>query len=457
MPANTELLKEIELIEDGLTHMGNALRLQKGYQKWLKYNPINGQWYIFKDVVWKPDGMSAFFQHLRANNMLLHSLAEELEDKKLRDKIIAWCKSSENYSNISSTEKISQLLPGFKQVDKWDNKEYLFAVENGVIDLKTGELKSGKPEDLITLQSPIIYDKEAECPLWEKFMFEAFDEDLDVIHYIQKALGYSLTGSNKEQIIFIGYGTGSNGKSTMLRILLKILGDYGHTAARQTFQLNRFNDQTNDIAQLPGKRFVSWSETRMSSSLDEEKLKAMTGGENQRARFLNHEFFEFAPILKLWMFFNHKPTARDDSQGFWRRIRVIPFNHVFDGSDKDIDVKLSKELPGILNWLIEGCLMWQQEGLEPLPEVIQEASATYQEESDPLSQWIFSCITIDDQKSERAADLYKSYYNWANGEGFSDKEILTQNMFGRRLTTKFKKVRDTGGLFYIGLSIISAL
>lgn len=454
MSENTELVKELTILGDGLTHQGNALRLQRAYKNYLKFNPINGIWYTFNDIVWHGEGISAFFHYFRANNMLLRTMAEELEDKKLATKVIAWCKASESYSNISSTEKIAELLPQFRQIDKWDTKAYLFAVQNGVINLQTGEIEAGNPNDFITMQSPVIYNKTATCPLWEKFIYEAFDEDLDVIHYVQKALGYSITGNNKEQIIFVGYGTGSNGKSTMLRILLQILGDYGHTAPRSTFQTNRFNDQTNDIAQLPGKRFVSWSETRMSTSLDEEKLKAMTGGENQRARFLHHEFFEFQPILKLWMFFNHKPIARDDSQGFWRRIRVIPFNHVFDGKDKDIDVKLSAELPGILNWLIEGCIMWQHEGLNEIPEIIQEASNQYQEESDPLNTWMLECITVNEQGSERSSDLYKSYYEWAIREKLDKWEKLSLQAFGKRLTTKFEKRRVETGWFYIGLSLV---
>lgn len=454
MPENIELVKEMAILEDGLTHLGNAVRLQRGYKNYLKFNPINGAWYIFNDIAWHGEGMTAFFQCLKTNNMLLRQMAEELEDKKLSTKIIAWCKASENYTNISSSEKIARLLPQFRQINGWDTKENLFAVQNGVINLTSGELEGGNPDDFITLQSPIIYNKKATCPLWEKFIFEAFDSDLDVCHYVQKALGYSITGSNKEQIIFIGYGTGSNGKSTMLRILLKILGDYGHTAPRSTFQSNKFNDQTNDIAQLPGKRFVSWSETRMSSSLDEEKLKAMTGGENQRARFLNHEFFEFQPVLKLWMFFNHKPTARDDSLGFWRRIRVIPFNHVFDGTDKNIDVKLSAELPGILNWLIEGCLMWQNEGLSEIPEIIKEASNQYQEESDPLTSWMMEYVNIVEGGSERASDLYKSYEDWAIKEKLDKWEKLSVTQFGKRLITKFEKRRVETGWFYIGLSLL---
>lgn len=452
-----QVMTELDILEYRLTHVGNAHRFAKMYKDQIKYYPLNDKWYIWNDVVWKIDTTNKINTMLETQNTMFGYQADSLENKKITEKIKKWVSSCESNSNMLATLTRAKTIQSHVIVDGWDNSPYLFACQNGVVNLKTGELEKGNPDDLITLQSPLIYDKKAECPLWEKFMYEAFDEDLEVIHYVKKALGYSMTGNNKEQVVFIGHGTGSNGKSTMLRILLKILGDYGHTAPRQTFQLNHFNDQTNDIAQFPGKRFVSWSETKVNSYLDEEKIKAMTGGENQRARFLNHEFFEFQPILKLWMFFNHKPTARDDSQGFWRRMRVIPFNHIFDGRDKEIDVKLSKELPGILNWLIEGCIMWQNEGLEPLPDVIKEATGEYQIESDPLNQWLLSCISVDDQKSEKASELYKSYWNWAKGEGFSDKEILTNTMFGKRMTTKFKKIKSMEGAFYIGLSLLKTL
>lgn len=453
----SQLEAESLLSEIGeLTHLGNALRLAKTHGQVLRYLPFYGKagrWMVWNETSWTPDATGEIFRLIAKQNELLKNYAFGVEDKATAKMLTAWAKSCESDNNMRATEHTARSIHPFATTEDWDNKPYLFAVKNGVIDLKTGDLKPPDPADFLTMHSPIIYTKKAEYPLWGKFMFEAFDEDLEVIHYVQKALGYSMTGNNKEQIVFIGYGTGSNGKSTMLRILLKILGDYGHTAARQTFQLNRFNDQTNDIAQLPGKRFVSWSETKVNASLDEEKIKAMTGGENQRARFLNNEFFEFQPILKLWMFFNHKPTARDDSQGFWRRMRVVPFNHVFDGTDKDIDVKLSKELPGILNWLIEGCIMWQHEGLTPLPTMIQEASATYQEESDPLSLWMTTCVTIGDQRSIKASELYKSYFSWARAEGYSDREVLTNTMFGKRISTKFKKIKAEQGLFYIGLDL----
>lgn len=442
------------IIDDGLTHYGNALRFQRAYKNQFKYNPIYGKWYKWNGVVWSNDVNGDVMRNFHTQNMLLSMMGESCEDKNLNKKIQSWCKASESYNNLSSSEKIAKHLPDLAQPFGWDDKSYLFAVNNGVIDLRTGELVSPNPEDLLTLQSFIDYDKSAQCPLWEKFIYECFDEDLDVIHYMQKALGYSMTGNNKEQIVFIGYGTGSNGKSTMLRILHKILGNYAHTAARTTFQATRFNDQTSDIAQLVSKRFVSWSETRMSSSLDEEKIKAMTGGENQRARLLYQDFFEFSPIFKLWMFFNHKPIARDDSQGFWRRIRVIPFNHVFDGNDKDIDVKLSKELPGILNWLIEGFLMWQEEGLVNIPRAIQDATNEYQQESDPLNLWLMEYINLDDQKSEQSSALYKSYCKWAVENSFSEREKLSQTMFGLRMKAKFKRVPSHGKMYYIGLELL---
>lgn len=442
------------LIEDGLTHYGNALRFQRTHKNKFKFNPVYGKWYRWNGVVWTSDVDGEVMRSFHTQNLLLSDMAEACKDKKLKIKIQQWCKSSDSYNNLSSSERIARHMSDLSFSKGWDKKPFLFAANNGVINLKTGELQKPDQNDLLTLQSQVDYDKSAQCPLWEKFISEAFNEDKDVMHYVHKSLGYSLTGNNKEQIIFIGYGTGSNGKSTLLRIIHKILGDYAHTAARTTFQANKFNEQTNDIAQLVSKRFVCWSETRMSSSLDEEKIKAMTGGENQRARMLYQDFFEFQPIFKLWMFFNHKPIARDDSQGFWRRIRIIPFNHVFDGTDKDIDVKLSQELPGILNWLIKGCLMWQKEGLSDIPQAIQEATGEYQQESDPIAQWLMEDMSISDQKSEKASDLYRSYFNWAKREGLSDREILTSTMFGKRLTTKFKKIKTQEGIFYIGLEIL---
>ena len=452
-----QVITELDILEYRLTHIGNAHRFIKNFKDRIKYSPHNDKWYIWNGIVWEQDNSGKIDTLLEEQNTMFGYQAEALENKKITEKIKKWVSSCESNNNMKATLERAKKIQSVVVTSGWDEKPYLFACQNGVINLKTGELEKGNPSDLLTLQSPVSYNPKSECPLWSKFIDEAFDGDIELIQYVQKALGYSLTGNNKEQVIFIGYGTGSNGKSTMLRILLEILGNYGHTAARTTFQANKYTDSTNDIAQLVGKRFVSWSETKMSSSLDEEKLKAMTGGENQRARFLFQDFFEFKPILKLWMFFNHKPIARDDSQGFWRRIKIIPFNHTFDGKDKDIDIKLKTELTGILTWLVEGCQMWQEEGLLKIPGIIQEATGQYQEESDPIIQWVRDCCIENTQLSTKASELYQSYKIWAKNEGMSEREILSMQMFGRRLGTKFTKIHTREGWFYIGLGLQTEL
>jgi len=191
--------------------------------------------------------------------------------------------------------------------------------------------------------------------------------------------------------------------------------------------------------------------------LDEQRLKAWTGGDRVSARFLNKEFFEFEPTVKPWLFVNHKPKVEDDSLGFWRRVRLIPFNRKFMGrnDDKNLPEKLIKESPGILNWLIKGCLKWQQEGLNPTPNIVNEATKTYQAENDDLYDFLVDEYNEKEGVEIRATEFYKKYTDWVENQGFNQKDILSRTAFGRRMSDKFDKVKKRDGMYYSGVGLDS--
>jgi putative DNA primase/helicase len=246
------------------------------------------------------------------------------------------------------------------------------------------------------MHTDLIFDPRAGCPQWLKFLNDIFGGENDLIGYVYRAVGYCLTGDTTEQVAFLCYGSGANGKSTFLDVLRYVLGDYAYNLPFSTFELKARSSIPNDVAALPRRRFVTALETNESAPLNEARLKLLTGCDPVSARLLYREFFTFIPTAKFWLATNHKPEVVDDSPGFWRRIRLIPFLQQFvgDSADKDLLCKLKAEASGILRWALEGCLAWQREGL-CLPNVVQAASQAYREENDHIGEFLDERCTLD--------------------------------------------------------------
>jgi len=300
------------------------------------------------------------------------------------------------------------------------------------------------------MQASVTYDSNALCPRWEQFLDEIFQGDKELIRYVQKALGYSITGSVKSQAAFFCYGNGANGKSVMFKTISNILGDYSYDAPASLFRKNLQANNSNDEAATEFKRFLVSSETLTTTRINEQRLKAWTGGDNVTARYLYQENFTFKPTAKPWMFINHLPGVDDNSFGFWRRIKLLSFNRIFKPEEQDENLvsKLEKESSGILNWLIEGCLLWQKEGLNPTPEVVELATKTYQSENDVLSDFIVSECEETEGVLTQSTVLYKNYVSWAEGAKLKERDMLSNTLFGRMMTEKHNKVKRNGGLIH---------
>jgi putative DNA primase/helicase len=287
-------------------------------------------------------------------------------------------------------------------------------VNNGVIDLRTGKLRAGQTSDRITLHANVDFDPLAKCNLWLKFLDDIFRSNSELIALIQRGLGYSLTGDTREQCAFLCWGHGSNGKSTFLEVLRRVFGSYAHNLPFSAFELNARASIPNDMASLVGKRFVTAIETSESVRLNEARIKALTGEDSITARFLHKEFFTFRPIGKVWLAFNHKPSVEDDSHGFWRRVRLIPFLASFKGDsiDDQLVSKLSSEGQGILAWGVRGCQAWRIQGLG-LPASVREATEAYRVESDPLRDFIADCCVLNEDAQIEVRLLWLCYCDWA--------------------------------------------
>ncbi len=439
-----------------LTDAGNAEYFTALYADKLRYDHRRARWLEWHKHYWREDNDGQVMRLALKANRDRYRDTISIEDLKERQRVAKWVIGSEQRARLESTIAIAKnLLPIADSGERWDTDPWSFCTANGVLELKTGHLSPGKPEDMITLRSPVVYDDEAKAPRWLQFLDEIFSGDTDLIEWLHRYLGYCLTGDTREQTVAIPYGKGANGKTKLLSILRHVMGDYAYDAPFSTFELTQRAAIPNDLAALVGKRLVTSSETNEGTRLNEARIKALSGQDSITARFLHAEFFTFEPVAKFFLAVNHRPRVQDDSYGFWRRVRLIPFNREFKGEadDKLLLDKLIAESSGILNWLIEGCLKWQQHGLEPTPDCVLRATEEYQTDSDPLSQFILDECAFTAQARVKASDLYKAYLKWCDDQGMRERERMTNNAFGRRMGQQFKKVHDRDGTFYQGVGL----
>jgi len=370
---------------------------------------------------------------------------------------IDWGLKSKNRPQIENAVKICRTLePIYDSGDDWDLDDYILGVNNGLLDLKTGVLRDNTPSDKVTMHLRHDYDPTAPCPRWEQFMLEIFDGDLELIRTVKEALGYTLTGSTAEQCWYLLYGKGANGKSTFLETVRYVMGSYGKDVKFTAFEKKARSQIPHDIADMVGKRLVTSSETSEGNQLNEERIKMLTGDGAVTACHKYGEDFTFRPHLKIWLAVNHLPLVKDTSMGFWRRMRPIPFTKSFLGSAADLglEAKLKAEAPGILRWMVEGALATINARLFVAPAVLKLCDE-YQGESDPLTDFLAEKCTQQKGLEIDATPAYQAYNEWSVRLGLSPREKLTCTAFGRRMTERFTKVKDSKShrMVYLGVGL----
>lgn len=323
-----------------------------------------------------------------------------------------------------------------------DQNPWLLNCQNGTIDLRTGKLKPHESKDYITRICAAAYNPDCAIPLWTQLMEKITGGDKEYIRYIQKALGYALTGDISEQAIFILYGTGSNGKSTMLNIFAALLNGYAQSTSSDTFMQKKNESVNNDIARLKGARFVSAIEMEEGKRMAESLIKSMTGGDKLVTRFLYGEFFEYVPQFKVFLAVNHKPDIRDTTNSIWRRIKIMEFNNTFTEQERDKNFPtkiMAKELPGILAWAVQGCLDWQQNGINA-PDIVEAATRAYKEEMDSFSHFFNECCVVREGARVSNKMLRAKYDEWCAENG---ERGLTQRPFSRKLRERGYDTRNS--------------
>ena len=337
-----------------------------------------------------------------------------------------------------------------------DKGHFLLNAANGTVDLTSGNLRPHERRDLLTHDVEIPFDSATAAPNWLVFLNSTFAGDTELIAFVQRAVGYSLTGDVREQVLLICHGVGSNGKSVFLNILRKLLGNLAWQAAPDLLMADKQRRHPTEQADLFGKRLVVCQETGEGRRFNETLVKQLTGGDGITARRMHEDFWQFNPTHKLWLSTNHKPEIRGTDHAIWRRIRLIPFNVKFtdDGparKDPEMEAKLTAELPGILAWAIKGCLYWQRQGLKP-PAAVADATAGYQAEMDVLAAWLAECCIVGKRYEAKAADLYASYCAWCEQGG---ERPETQRKWGMRLTERgFIREQRRAAHYWIGIGVV---
>ena len=318
--------------------------------------------------------------------------------------------------------------------DVLDSDTMLFNASNGTVNLRTGQLQPHRQMDLLTKMSPVVFDPNAKAPVWEQFLFRALSGNVELVDFLQRAVGYALTGSVQEHVLFFCYGNGANGKSTFLGTLHSLLGEYAAPAPRgMLFRSKGTERHPTELATLHGLRFVTCSEIEEGQAFDEALVKDLTGGDRISARRMNEDFWSFAPTHKLFLAGNHRPVVRGDDEGIWRRMRLIPFTVTIPESERDamLPEKLRAELPGILAWAVRGCVAWNAGGLQA-PGTVKSATAQYRDENDVLGQFFRERVRIEERATVPRAFLRESYEFWC-------REIGAEPVGPRRLASRLRE------------------
>ncbi len=445
-------------VNNNLTDTGNAELIIALHGDKIRYDHRRSRWLVWNGNIWQPDGTGQIYRFAIESARERYHRASIIQDLAERGNSSKWAIGSENRNRIEAAVSITQnLLPVADSGENWDQDRWLLGCANGVIDLQTGDLKPGKQSDRITMSTGIAFDPNAQCPRWEQFLAEIFNGDKTLIDWMWRFLGYGITGDTREQIIVIGYGTGANGKGKFNHALRQSMGDYAHDAPFSTFEMSRASGIPNDLAALERRRFVTSSETNDGTRLNEARIKAISGEDRISARYLHQEFFAFQPACKICLFVNHKPRVEDDSFGFWRRVRLVPFTRQFTGTndDKQLGKKLDAEAPGILAWLVRGCLEWQKRGLGDIPKSITAATQEYKTESDPLGLFITEICVETPAAVTKSSELYKEYVKWAASLNLRERERLSLTAFGRRMKDKYEKLVQRDATYYRGIGLKS--
>jgi putative DNA primase/helicase len=432
------------------TQMGNAERLVARFGHQIRYCHTWASWLIWNGQRWKRDAkdeiMGLAMQTVRAIRTEREADYRHAEQSEKKAELKAMIELAQSMSPVATTS------------NELDQDPLLFNCHNGTIDLRTGKLRKHNPRDLLTKISPVEFAADAKCPRWLQFLDEVFAGDKELISFMQRALGCALTGKPEKAVFFL-VGNGDNGKTTLLEVFRDVIADYSDAINIKTLmQASPNNEQQYALAKLEGKRFVTASEAKEGQELDEGLVKQLSGLGQISARNPYGRPFSYEPQFKLFIDANYKPTILGTDSAIWARVKIIPFLVKFvdkpaqpgeKQKDKGLRQKLQDESSGILAWAVQGCLEWQQHGLNS-PKAVRDAVESYRAEMDAVGEFLGECCTLDPKAEIASAALYDRYKGWCG------EKPMGQNAFGSRLEDKgFEKQRTSKSRAWKGLRLKS--
>ena len=390
-----------------LTEHGVAQAFVSRHRDRLRYCHDTGAWFFWNDTKWRQDKTKRAFDWARR-------LAAELsQNREFKMKV-----TTGKATFASAVERLAQADPSIAcTMEAWNPDPFLLGTPNGTIDLHTGILMLARQSDFITKLTAVGPSATADCPQWLAFLEQATAEDQDLVAFLRRWCGYVLTGDTREHALLFIYGPGGNGKSVFINTVQRIAGEYCRTASMDTFTASHGDKHPTDLAMLHGARMVLATETEEGRAWAESRIKQMTGGDMIAARFMRQDFFEYRPAFKLTIAGNHKPVLRNVDNAARRRFNIVPFIRRPAAPDRELEKKLEAEWPGILRWMIDGCLDWLANGLKP-PSAVREATDEYFQSQDVIGRWLSERCIVDPGLTSKPGELLADCRGWAaqNGE-----------------------------------------
>jgi len=460
-----DMLQEIEEYEVGvskstnhdviqLTDLGNVMYFVEVHGEDIRYSFESKKWLIWNGSYWEKDSAGKIFYLIKDAIRTMYKEAGDSGSGVINKDLARHALRSQSLRAMKAIEELSRSEPSIHvTTDECDSDLMKLNVLNGELDLRTGQLLPHNRESMITKMTNVSYDVDATAPIFEEFIKTIMEGNEETISYVQRAIGYSLTGDTSERALFMLHGTGKNGKSTLLEVMQLLLADYATRTPTKTLLASSSNGVPNDIARLCGQRFVSASESDEGQHLCSATIKDITGGDTISARFLFSEWFDYRPQFKIWFSTNEKPVVKANDQALWDRMKLIPFTYRVpdDLQDKHLGQKLATELPGILNFAIQGCLDWQQVGLNA-PEVVSSATNSYRNECDTLGDFFEDACNLGAAETCTAKDLFEAYNKWCENNG---EKPENKRSFGTKLNehAEFSQYRTMDARCWAGIGL----
>lgn len=435
-----------------LDDLGNGRRFADRYGGTVLYCHSDKMWYSWDSTRWYP---LQLHEEAELAKTLLDDMQSDISSDTEMKKHIAKSRSRNGIENMLRMAQTDHRIA--TSYDEFDKDNWILNTKNGTIELKTLNFRPNEPKDKITKVTNVPVFQDAEAPIWENFLHTIWQGNHELIKFIKRLAGYSLTGSIDEQCFMILHGTGKNGKSTFLETIAYIMGDYADTVPFKTLIHSKTGtgaDASPDLAKLRGARFVTATEGQESSRFDEALVKALTGGEKINARFLHSNFFSYRPTYKIWLATNHLPRILGTDTGIWRRVIRIPFHYIIPEEQRDhtLSEKLRLEGPGILKWCFEGLIEYLDHGL-CIPPIILDATSDYRESMDYLGHFIEDFCEIGNEAKVNNTKLYQTFHTWAKEQGDTPwtQRIFTQKL--RERDSRFEQRKSGNERIWYGIGL----